>query len=120
MVFSAQRIDPDVLQWFHVANFESDGAPFSSEEQFVELAAAATGEEPVQDLAWRPTAMRIARPGGVNLFNNNFERMMEVNRMLVDATESNDQLCVRSVGALLRDLVDRANAMVGAPSHPNE
>ncbi len=80
-------------------------------EEFA-AAAAANAEEPVEYLNCRPAAMRLAKHGGVNLFNDNFEWMMQLRQMLIDAIDNNGAPRVRRVQMLLIEVVDFANVMM--------
>jgi hypothetical protein len=56
--------------------------------------------------------MRLARPGGVHAFEENYERMQQLNRMLVNANDNYDQPWVLRTQRLLNEVVERAHSML--------
>ena len=76
---------------FHAQHFDEGGVPFSASSDHNSAAAAEAPailevEDPVEERGLRPAAMRLARDGAVNAFNQNFERMMELNCKLGTST----------------------------------
>ena len=61
------------------------------------------------------------------MFNDNFEWMMQLSQMLIDAVDNNGAPRARRVQMLLNEVVDRANAAtavlripMGDPGEPEE
>ena len=81
-------------------------------------AAVADAEEPVQELVFRPAINHVARAGSVDAFNEHYERMIELGRVLIEAIDHNYQPRVNHISQLLRDVVRAAHGMLQDPRRP--
>ena len=107
VAFAVQGVDQYIVDVFRAQRFDEDGVPFSTEAQVEEPAAAAAAavaaaeepvqaavaaaEEPVQEPVFRPAVNHVARAGSLGAFNDHYERMLELDRMLMEAIDNNDQ-----------------------------